>query len=269
MDNISKIIEEALKEDIGVEDITTNSIVPKNEKLKAVFLAKEDGVIAGLDIAKEVLKTLDKEIIFEKEVEDGAHVKSGKIIARIEGNARAILTGERVALNFLQRLSGIATLTNKFVALAGKLKVKDTRKTTPGLRVLEKYAVKVGGGTNHRMRLDDAVLIKDNHIMFAGSVTEAIKRAKATGKEIEVEVTNLNELKEAIDAKADSILLDNMSVGEIKKAVKIAKGIETEISGGVNIKNIKKFANTGATYISVGALTHSPKGLDISLEAIK
>jgi nicotinate-nucleotide pyrophosphorylase (carboxylating) len=265
-----KIIEEALKEDIGMEDITTNSIVSNEEKLKAVLLAKEDGVIAGLDIAKEVFITLNKDIKFEKEIEDGTSVKKGKIIAKIEGNARAVLTGERVALNFLQRLSGIATLTRKFVQLAGgKIKIKDTRKTTPGLRVLEKYAVKVGGGTNHRMRLDDGILIKDNHIAFAGGIAEAIRRVKNLGKEIEVEVENINELKEALDAKADSILLDNMKVGEIKKAVKIAKGIETEISGGVNLKNIKKFAKTGATYISVGALTHSPRGLDISLEVIK
>ena len=264
-----KIIDEALKEDIGKGDVTTNSIVSKTEKLKAILLAKEDGVIAGLDIAKEVFKKLDKNIKFVKEINDGTLVKKGKIIARIEGNARAILTGERVALNFLQRLSGIATLTSKFVKLAGKIKIKDTRKTTPGLRVLEKYAVKMGGGTNHRMRLDDGILIKDNHIMFAGSVAEAIRKVKKTGEEIEVEVENIKQLKEALDAKADSILLDNMNVVEIKKAVKIAKGIETEISGGVNLKNIRKFAKTKATYISVGALTHSPKGLDISLEVIK
>jgi nicotinate-nucleotide pyrophosphorylase (carboxylating) len=265
-----KIIEDALKEDIGVEDITTNSIVPKNEKIKAVLLVKEDGVIAGLDIAKEVLKTLDKNIKFVKEVEDGTFVKKGKIIAKIEGNARAILTGERVALNFLQRMSEIATLTRKFVHIAGKnTKIKDTRKTTPGLRVLEKYAVKMGGGINHRMRLDDGILIKDNHIAFAGSIAEAVRRVKNLGKEIEVEVENIKELKEALEAKADSILFDNMKVGEIKKAIKITKGIETEISGGVNLKNLKKFAKTGATYISVGALTHSPKGLDISLDVIK
>jgi len=264
-----KIIEDALKEDIGIEDITTNSIVPKDKKLKAILFAKEDGVIAGLDIAEEVLKTLDKNLKFIKEIDDGAHIKKGKILAKIEGNARAILTGERVALNFLQKMSGIATFTNKFVKLAGKIKVKDTRKTTPGLRVLEKYAVKMGGGTNHRMRLDDAVLIKDNHIMFAGSVAEAVRRAKTTGKKIEVEVENIRQLREVIDAGADSILLDNMSVSEIKKAVKIAKNIETEISGGVNLKNIKKYTKTGATYISIGALTHSPKGLDISLEVVK
>ena len=176
-----KIIDEALKEDIGKGDITTNSIVSKNEKLKAILLAKENGVIAGLDIAKEVFKKLNKNIKFIKNVEDGAVVKKGIILAKIEGNARAILTGERVALNFLQRLSGIATLTSKFVKIAGKIKIKDTRKTTPGLRVLEKYAVKMGGGTNHRMRLDDGILIKDNHIMFASSVAEAVKRKK-TGK---------------------------------------------------------------------------------------
>ncbi len=264
-----KIIDEALKEDIGKGDITTNSIVSKNEKLKAVLLVKEDGVIAGLDIAKEVLENLDKNINFIKEVSDGDFVKKGKIIAKIDGNARAIMTGERVALNFLQRLSGIATLTRKFVNLSGKTKIKDTRKTTPGLRVLEKYAVKIGGGTNHRMRLDDGILIKDNHIAFAGSVAEAVKRTKKLNKEVEVEVENLKELKEALEAGADSILLDNMNVKEIKKAVTIAKGIETEISGGVNLKNIKKFAKAGATYISVGALTHSPKSLDISLEAVK
>ena len=264
-----QLIKQALKEDIGREDITTNAIVPITKKIRAIVVVKENGVIAGLDIVKQAFKELDRKIIFIKKVNDGDFVKKGKIIAEIKGSARAVLTGERVALNILQRLSGIATLTRKFVKLAGKIKIKDTRKTTPGLRELEKYAVKVGGGTNHRIRLDDAVLIKDNHIKIAGSVTEAIRRAKKIGKKIEVEVTNMKELKEAIGENADSILLDNMTPNQIKKAKSFAKGKILEVSGGTNLKNIRSFAKTGVDYISVGALTHSPRALDMSLEVLK
>ncbi|MFH1248623.1 MAG: carboxylating nicotinate-nucleotide diphosphorylase [archaeon] len=264
------LIKEALREDLSNDDITTNSIVPASMKSKAVIIAKEDGVIAGLDVAKDVFKELDKNIIFKKKLKDGNFAKKGKIIAEIEGNTRAILSGERVALNFLQRMSGIATITRKFVKLSGNVKVLDTRKTTPCLRTFEKYAVKVGGGFNHRFNLNDAVLIKDNHIEIAGSVANAIKTARKTGKKIEVEVKNMNELKEAIENGTDIVLLDNMRAKQIKKCVNFVAGrAKVEVSGGVNLDTIKQIAKTGADYVSIGALTHSAKALDISLEVLK
>ncbi len=269
---INKIIENALKEDIGKEDITTNSIVPKDLMTKAVLLVKENGIIAGLDVAREVFRKLDKQIYFEKLVEDGSKVKKGQIIARIRGKARAILSGERVALNLLQRMSGIATITNGFVKLSGNVKILDTRKTIPNLRILEKYAVKIGGGTNHRFGLYDAILIKDNHIQIAGSVGEAIRRARNSrkSKTIEVETTSMKEIEEALEARAEIILLDNMSIEEIKKAVKfINKRAKTEISGGVKLDRIKDISRTGADYASTGFITHSAKALDISLDVVK
>lgn len=274
---IHGIIKQALKEDIGKGDITTNSIIPKSEFVKAEIIAKDSGIIAGLGIAEQVFKELDKNIIFIKKVKDGEKAKEFKVIAEIKGNARAILAGERVALNFLQRLSGIATLTAKFVKLAGTksrkqrgIKILDTRKTTPLMRELEKYAVRAGGGKNHRFGLYDAVLIKDNHIEAAGSITEAVKKAKRAGKAIEVEVKNLREVREALNAGVDRLLLDNMDIKNIKESVKLAKGrVKLEVSGGVSLNSIKAIAKTGVDYASIGALTHSAKALDISLDVVK
>jgi len=264
---ISEIINEALKEDISKGDITSNAVIPKSTAVKAEIIAKQKGIIAGLDVAKTVFREVDNKIVFIKKVNDGEFVKKGKIIAELRGNTRAILSSERVALNFLQRLSGIATLTYEFVKLAGNVKILDTRKTTPLLRELEKYAVRVGGGYNHRFNLNDAVLIKDNHIAIAGSVSKVVMLARKTGKKIEVEAKNIKEVKEALDAHADTLLLDNMNLREIKKAVELARGkAKIEVSGGVNLKNIRKIANVNVDFISIGALTHSPKAMDISLE---
>ncbi len=263
----------ALREDIGNGDVTTNSIVPPEIKAFAKIIIKESGVICGLSIARLIFQSLNKNIIFSAKVKDGDIVKKGSVVATIKGSARTILTGERTALNFLQRLSGISTLTNKFVKAAGKkIKILDTRKTTPGLRVLEKYAVKMGGGHNHRIGLFDAVLIKDNHIAVAGGLKNAVNRAKSKNDHIEVEAENIRQVRDAIDSGASRILLDNMSVPEIKKAVRLIKWsdpkIETEISGGITLRNIGSFARTGADYISIGALTHSAPALDISLKVV-
>lgn len=277
---ISDIIKQALKEDIGNGDITTNSIIPKSAFIRAEIIAKDSGIIAGLDAAKQVFQELNKNISFRKKVRDGELVKKGMVIAEIKGNARAILAAERVALNFLQRLSGIATLTARFVKLAGikkgrteGVKILDTRKTTPLMRELEKYAVKAGGGKNHRFGLYDAILIKDNHIEAAGSITEAVKKANRAKKAIEVEVKNLKEVREALNAGVGRLLLDNMGIKDIKKAVKLVKEkgkrkIKLEVSGGVNLNTIKAIAGTGVDYVSIGALTHSAKALDLSLEVV-
>jgi nicotinate-nucleotide pyrophosphorylase (carboxylating) len=266
---MKKIVKEALREDVGRGDITTIATVKAGAKAKAEIKAKEAGVIAGLMVAKEVFRQIDRRIKFVPKVKDGATVKKGKIITTISGPARGILTGERLALNFLQQLSGIATLTKQFVARVGGrgTKILDTRKTTPGLRALEKYAVKMGGGTNHRFGLYDAVLIKDNHIALAGGVEKAIKVFKGKRK-IEIEAKKVSQVKKAIEAGADIILLDNMSLKNLRTAVKLCKKakVKTEASGGVNLKTIGKIAKTGVAFISVGALTHSAKALDISLD---
>ena len=271
------LIKLALAEDIGPGDITTRAIVPKERSAKAVFLAKEDGVIAGLELAAETFRHLNRKIKFLAGVKDGDYVKKGKIVAAVIGPAAAIITGERVALNFLQHLSGIATLTDQYVSKVqgptSKVRILDTRKTIPGMRQLEKYAVKMGGGVNHRMGLHDAVLIKDNHIRIAGGVkkaVEGVRRHYRGGKAIEVETKTMAEVKEAIRVKADRILLDNMGIKEMARAVKLCKKarIKTEASGGVNLNNVKAIAKTGVDYISVGALTHSAKALDISLKII-
>jgi len=235
-------------------------------------LAKENGVIAGVDIAREVFRQIDKKIRFAPKVKDGASVKKGEIIANLVGPARGILSGERVALNFLQRLCGIATLTNQFVkrVKGARVKILDTRKTTPGLRALEKYAVKVGGGENHRMGLYDAILIKDNHIQLAGGINKAIVAAKLAllRKPIEVEAKTISEVKEAIKLRVDRILLDNMNIKTLRDAVKLCKiaGIKTEASGGINLNNVGAIARTGVDYVSVGALTHSARALDMCLK---
>lgn len=273
--SIQDIIETALAEDIGSGDITTAAIVDKNAEGSAKIIAKENCIVAGILIAEAVFKTVDDKIDFMALANDGEAAKKGKTIAEISGRLSTILAGERVALNFLQRLSGIATLTDQFVSKINgfKAKILDTRKTTPGLRVLEKYAVRMGGGFNHRFGLCDGVLIKDNHIAAVGSIAEAVFRARENSPHnmlIEVEVKNLDEVKEALIAGADVIMLDNMKPSLMKQAVTIiGKTALIEASGGVTLKNVKAIAQTGVDYISVGALTHSTRAVDISLEVIR
>ena len=271
---IKGIIEAALAEDVGSGDITTSLTVPEGAISRAVISAREDGIIAGIDIARMVFATLDPCVHFENKVKDGDKVSKGQIIAAIEGRSRSLLMGERVALNFLQRLSGVATRTTRFVSLVTgtHAQITDTRKTTPGLRALEKYAVTVGGGRNHRFGLYDGILIKDNHIAAAGGVAKAVQAAKNSVSRklpIEVEVRTLDELTEAIDAGADSVLLDNMDIETMRQAVKIAAGhVKIEASGGVNEENVAAIAATGVDFVSVGALTHSVKALDIGMDFV-
>jgi nicotinate-nucleotide pyrophosphorylase (carboxylating) len=269
--NVRYLLKTALAEDIGSGDITTDSVIPADLRSKASIVAKEAGVICGLGVAEQVFKAVDRRIKFHKKVKDGAKVNAGKTIAVINGPAKGILTAERTALNFLQRLSGIATLTNKFVRAAGrKVRVLDTRKTTPGLRILEKYAVRAGGGVNHRFGLFDAVLIKDNHIAAVGSIKKAVGLARRLSKKIEVEAKSMVQVREAIESGATRIMLDNMSIGNLKTAVKLIRSknrkIEIEASGGISLGNIGKIARTGVDYISIGALTHSAPAMDISLK---
>ncbi len=268
---IERIIIAALQEDIGAGDITTNLLIAKKQKAKAFFLAKENGIIAGLNIAKMVFQKLGT-TTWKSYVKDGELVTAGTRIAEVKGSLRALLTGERTALNILQRLSGIATATNNFVTVIKDTdaKILDTRKTVPGLRMLDKYAIKIGGGTNHRIGLFDMVLIKDNHIKAAGSITNAVNKIKKglTKKiKIEVETRNLEEVREALDCKVEIIMLDNMSVAEMKDAVIIIGGkAKIEASGNVNLQSLRKIAETGVDFISVGVLTHSVKALDISMK---
>lgn len=271
------LVKLALAEDVGPGDITTRAVIDKNRKAKAEAKAKESGVICGQSIAAEVFRHLDPRVKYSARVKDGTFVKKGKVIAVVSGPARAILTGERVALNFLQHLSGIATLTRKFVDRARstehRTQILDTRKTIPGLRVLEKYAVKVGGGVNHRMGLYDAILIKDNHIKLAGGIELAVERVKeqgTRGKKTEAEAKTLNEVQRAIAVGVNSILLDNMDIKTLRTAVKLCKkaNVKTEASGGVNLDNVRAIAKTGVDSISIGALTHSAKALDISLKIV-
>ena len=238
-----------------------------------VIFSKEDGILCGVDIAQTVFKQLDPAVDFQKQLEDGSVLSPGMTIAIVIGKAATCLTGERTALNFLQHLSGIATLTRQFVdAAKGNITILDTRKTAPGLRVMEKYAVRVGGGSNHRFGLYDMVMIKDNHIQIAGSITEAVNRVRVKKRKafIEVEVKTLAELKEALAAKVDRLMLDNMSRNLIAQAVNTVRAstesIQIEVSGGVNLDNIADIASSGADYVSVGTLTHSAKALDIALK---
>jgi nicotinate-nucleotide pyrophosphorylase (carboxylating) len=258
-----------LTEDIGTGDITTNAIVPEMHVSRARIVAKENGIIAGQSIAKEVFRGLDDTLVYEECKSDGEHVKKGDIITIVKGKTRAILTGERVALNFLQRLSGIATLTGKFVeAVEGTgVKILDTRKTSPGHREKEKYAVRMGGGYNHRGNLSEMALIKENHIAAAGSIKDAVMKVRDISKvPIEVEVKNMVELEEALKENTDRIMLDNWDTKGIKAAVLfVNKKIPIEVSGNVNIENVKEIAKAGVDFISIGALTHSFKSLDISL----
>jgi nicotinate-nucleotide pyrophosphorylase (carboxylating) len=269
--HLAHCIKRALEEDIGRGDVTTDSIVPAGASLRGRIIAKQDGVVAGLAIVNEVFRLLNPEIKFEPRVEDGSEVKRGVVLAELSGDARALLTGERTALNFLGRMSGIATLTRQFVdAVAGtEAIILDTRKTAPGLRTLDKLAVRLGGGQNHRTGLFDMVLIKDNHIDFAGSITAAVERVRAggTGLPIEVETRSLENVREALALGVERILLDNMSPETMRDAVTAANGrAKLEASGNVTLENVFEVAQTGVDYISVGALTHSPRVFDVSLE---
>jgi len=271
---IKKIIEQALLEDLGTGDITTDSIILPTQNAHGIFKTSESGIIAGLNIAKMLFRMLDSKIDFQMKVCDGQRISSGQTIAEISGSARPILKGERIALNLLQRLSGIATMTSRFCDEVKDFSVRivDTRKTTPGLRILEKYAVRVGGAINHRFGLYDAILIKDNHIALAGGIKPAVQLAKKNAShmvKIEIEVDNLSQLKEALEENVDIIMLDNMNLTDMKKAVEISKGqVLLEASGGITLEKVKAIAQTGVDLISVGALTHSVKSLDISLEII-
>lgn len=269
---IKKIIANALREDIGTGDITTRATVPPQAKGVAQALAKDDFIAAGMGVFKKTFLILDKRIKVKSFVADGETVKKGDIIARVEGPLASILQAERVALNILQRMCGIATQTNKFVkTIAGtKAKILDTRKTVPGLRLLDKMAVKAGGGCNHRMGLYDAVLIKDNHITAAGGITQALTRQKKALRKktaIEVETKNLGEVAQAMDGGADIIMLDNMPLEEMEKALKIIGGKAlVEASGNVSLDNVADIARIGVDFISVGEITHSVRAADISLK---
>lgn len=269
---LDKQIQDWLAEDIGSGDITTLALVPAAAKTNAIIHAKDRGILAGIDVARRVFELLDKDIQFDAKLADGAALTNGSIIAEIKGNAQAILTGERLALNLLQHLSGVATSTHKLAAIAAPFgaKLVDTRKTTPGMRLLDKYAVKAGGGANHRLGLYDAMLIKDNHIQVAGGITEALNRAHDYAShmtKIEIEVESLAGVKEALAGKADVIMLDNMSIADMTEAVKIInKQAVVEASGGISEATLADVAKTGVDVISVGALTHSVKALDISMD---
>jgi nicotinate-nucleotide pyrophosphorylase (carboxylating) len=272
LESILPILKQALREDIGSGDVTTYALLPPDLWLTGRFLAKQNGVVAGLELAGAVLRLLDGREEFACAVADGDRISVGQVLADVKGPGAAILTGERVALNFVQRMSGIATLTRRFVerVQGTRAVILDTRKTAPGLRVLDKLAVKTGGGENHRFGLYDMVLIKDNHIAAAGGITQAIERARSHAKEglaIEVEVGCLTDLREALAQRPDRIMLDNMSVEDMAQAVALAGGkVELEASGNVTLDNVADIARTGVDFISVGALTHSVHALDISLE---
>ena len=274
---MKKIVRDALREDIGRGDITSRSTVSKNTQAKARIVFKQAGVACGLPVVKEVFKAVDAKLRVKLRAKEGSSVKRGRVVAVIEGPARSLLAAERTALNFLGRLSGIATLTRQFAdkVKGAKEKIYDTRKTTPLLRELEKYAVRIGGGVNHRMGLWDQVLIKENHQAVASSqlLADSLKRLGKRMK-IEIEVRNLRELKDALKAKPDIILLDNMSVAQVKKAVELRRRFTLhasrftalEVSGGITLKNVRKYAKTGIERISVGALTHSAPAIDVSMK---
>ncbi len=270
--HVDELIMMALKEDISGEDVSTNSVMPEAVKGTVDLICKQDGIIAGLGVFKRVFELLDENVQVEFNCKDGDRVTKGQLMAVVKGDIRALLSGERVALNYLQRMSGIATYTNEVASLlkGSRTKLLDTRKTTPNNRIFEKYAVTVGGGYNHRYNLSDGVLLKDNHIGAAGSVTKAVKMAKEYApfvRKIEVEVENLDMVKEAVEAGADIIMLDNMTTEEMKEAIKIIDGrAETECSGNVTKENIERIINLGVDYVSSGALTHSAPIMDISLK---
>lgn len=271
---VDKLIKDALIEDVNYGDVTTDNLLSESEMSNGKFIAKEYGVIAGIDVLKRVFEIVDSDIKFKSELKDGCEVQKGSIIGEIDGSSKSILKGERAALNIIQRMSGIATKTHEIVNLVKDYDVKivDTRKTLPGFRILDKYSVTVGGGYNHRMNLSDFAMIKDNHIKAVGSIKEAVKRIKSKlsfTTKIEVEVENLEQLKEAMSAEVDVIMLDNMDIHTMEKAVKMVnKKFILEASGNVTENNIKNIAATGVDIISIGALTHSVKALDISLKFV-
>ena len=269
-DAVEQVVAAALAEDVGSGDVTTEAVVDQGEVASATLLLKEPGVVCGLGVAETVFRELGDDVSFEALVEDGTALDRPSAVARVAGPARAILTGERVALNFLGRLSGIATLTRRYVvAVAGTgVTILDTRKTTPGLRALEKYAVACGGGRNHRFGLSDGILIKDNHVRVAGSVATAVERARAASDlPVEVECDTLEQVRQALAAGVDAMLLDNMSLDDLRTAAELVAGrARLEASGGVTLENVRAVAGTGVDEISVGALTHSARSLDVSLE---
>ncbi len=266
----ASLVRRALEEDLGAGDVTTNATVDPGRQARAELVAKSDCILCGLDVAEEAFRQVDPRIIVIRLREDGDRCSPGDIIARLTGPAGPLLTAERTALNFLQHLSGVATLARRFVdAAAGRIVILDTRKTTPTLRVLEKYAVRCGGAENHRIGLYDAILIKDNHVRLAGGVAPAVRRARAAAPtlKIEVEAQSLDEVDEALAAGADIVLLDNLSTADISEAVRrVDHRAKTEISGGVTLARLPELAATGADYVSVGALTHSAPAADLSLE---
>ena len=272
--DILAAIQRALAEDIGSGDITTNSIVPSVASMQGRIIAKQNGIIAGLDVVKAVYEIVDPEIDFNAAIAEGTRVENRQTLAMISGSARSLLTGERTALNFLGRISGIATLTRQFVdAVAGtKAVILDTRKTAPGLRMVDKLAVLRGGGKNHRVGLYDMMLIKDNHIDFAGSMKEAVRRARAAHNdvELEVEARTLEDVRAALELKVNRILLDNMTTEMMAEAVRMTKGRpKLEASGNVNLENVRRIAETGVDFISIGALPHSAKTFDVSFDTIR
>ena len=266
------LILEALREDISSADVSTNAVMKEYVKVEVELICKQDGIIAGLDVFRRVFELLDENTEAEFYCKDGDEVKKGQLMGRVTGDIRVLLSGERVALNYLQRMSGIATYTHSVAELlkGSRTKLPDTRKTTPNMRIFEKYAVRVGGGYNHRYNLSDGVLLKDNHIGAAGSVTRAVQMAKEYApfvRKIEIEVENLDMVREAVEAGADIIMLDNMSADEMREAVRIIDGrAETECSGNVTKENISLLTEVGVDYISSGALTHSAPILDISMK---
>jgi nicotinate-nucleotide pyrophosphorylase (carboxylating) len=271
-EQIKAIVQRALAEDVGSGDVTSQWILPPEMRVRGRFLAKAQGVLAGLEVVRQVFRQIDERIAFQARMKDGDVISQGDIVATVEGPAASILTAERTALNFLQRMSGIATLTHRYVeAVAGtRAVILDTRKTAPGLRLLDKWAVRLGGGQNHRLGLYDMVLIKDNHIAAAGGLTQAVERVRRRNQQglaVEVEVKSLAELEEALALDVDRIMLDNMDLDQMRRAVEITAGrVPLEASGNVTLENVAAIAATGVDYISVGALTHSVKALDISLE---
>lgn len=273
--NMDELILMALREDISSEDITTNSVMREKKLGTVQLICKQDGIIAGLGVFQRTFELLDRDIEVKFYTEDGESVKKGTLLAEVTGDIRVLLSGERTALNYLQRMSGIATYTNNVVKLleGSGIKLLDTRKTTPNMRIFEKYAVKIGGGSNHRYNLSDGILLKDNHINAAGGVAQAIKMAKEYApfvRKIEVEVENLEMMREALEAGADIIMLDNMTPEMMKEAVKMAAGkAKTECSGNITKENIEKVIKTGVDYISSGALTHSAPILDVSLKNLR
>jgi len=270
---IEHLIELALSEDIGCGDVTSRLLLPDDPSGRAVIMAKQDGVLAGLPVAGMVFRAVNPKLVLKAFKRDGDRIRRGEKIVSVRGKTRSILSAERTALNFLQRLSGIATLTSKYVdeVKGTGTKILDTRKTTPGLRVLEKYAVKTGGGGNHRMGLFDMILIKENHIQAAGGVSKAVLRARSKRRKekVEVEIRNLPEAREAVKSKPDWIMLDNMRIDRMRRAVELIRSadraIKIEASGSVGLKNVRRIASTGVDFISVGALTHSAPALDMSL----